>query len=373
MSVLPFNCPIIVKVLFEIIAAVWCFCSISVASHMPQTDHSTFIILHNGSPVSRTKTSISILTINKATWHIEGIVSELKIVVKTDGSFGNQLHSFHICTNWYSENTPPSWHNSKSVLNCSPGSWKPVVVASAWFIQASSWLRLHEPRFQWEYLVTNQNVGQPRIANQSRRWYTQPWWATIKEFFQKQIQKEWQHHFPYHSCKHQLKWNSTWHHTLPIGQCYGNSCNCNTQTHHSWGIPCRCVFHPRHQGSWGKFHSVSKSLPIFCHSSAVCGTLRYSPCKPSQIAWQVSLTIFDAVALPIRNENESDCWVSPVARYLRHRQSLSLADIGILERQCSFVMNGAIIDNKCSNRSGDILKYLLEENNKNYLSVTRLE
>ena len=66
------------------------------------------------------------------------------------------------------------------------------------------------------------------------------------------------------------------------------------------------------------------------------------------------LTVF----LPCQYEKLSDCCASPVARSQRVKASLSGAEILFLKGVSFLEMNGATIARRCSNRSGDIRKYL---------------
>ena len=52
-----------------------------------------------------------------------------------------------------------------------------------------------------------------------------------------------------------------------------------------------------------------------------------------QIALHVSLMTPEMVDLPILKEKDKKFCVSPVAKYLRHKDNLSLADIGLLDLQ----------------------------------------
>ena len=52
-----------------------------------------------------------------------------------------------------------------------------------------------------------------------------------------------------------------------------------------------------------------------------------------QIALHVSLMIPEMVDLPILKGKDEELCVSPVAKYLRHKHNLSLADIGPLDLQ----------------------------------------
>ena len=59
-----------------------------------------------------------------------------------------------------------------------------------------------------------------------------------------------------------------------------------------------------------------------------------------------------------RHEKLSDCCASPVAKNRRVKASLSATEIHFLKRVPFFEMNRETITRRCSNRSGDIRRYL---------------
>ena len=78
----------------------------------------------------------------------------------------------------------------------------------------------------------------------------------------------------------------------------------------------------------GKFHSPSNFSASFFHSVGADGILGYLGAKRVHKASQTCFLIFFTVARPNRKLKLGDCWLLPVAKYLRSTANHSAGIIG---------------------------------------------
>ena len=93
--------------------------------------------------------------------------------------------------------------------------------------------------------------------------------------------------------------------------------------------------------SWGKFHFSSKSFAMASHSTGDEGGCKLAFQRTLYKVSHVLEIIFNTLNIPIRYENDKDCYALSAAKIRGVIESLSPADIGFQESFSCFEINGS--------------------------------